>query len=235
MFLLLLLSFCLCRPSPGMVPFGTDTTTPGRSPQLHRQAGFTPQSHGPPIHSMLERNSTSQSPMYGRSPVPQQSPFFGGGVSTTSPYGAGGGAGRPTTALGVGWGSSSGQGNGRQSESFMAGGTVVGSSSSVSNGVAAAAGMRYEDLEAMWRVRVIHTTPHYHALSHSNHHHFCNTPSLPSPLVMVFCRYGLLSQDSLRQRQSATPQQPVQCRCCCNCKGTNTSFPPLNDTHIHTI
>ena len=108
---------------------------------------------------MLERNSTAQSPMYGRSPAPQQSPFFGGGVSTSSPYGAGGGAGRPTTALGVGWGSSSGQGDGRQSESFMA----VGSSSSVSNGVAAT-GMCYEDLEAMWRVSKGH--PHHTTLSY---------------------------------------------------------------------
>ena len=152
-----------------MVPYGTDTMTPsGRSPHPNHR-GFPSggaQQHGPPIHSMLERHSSAYSPLLGRSPLPvaagQQSPFFGGGVAAPSPYGGTGG--RPTTALGAGWGSSSSNGHG-QSESFMSATASAGSSSSASNGAASASGGCYEDLEAMWRVHY-HIHNHYHTMQH---------------------------------------------------------------------
>ena len=134
-----------------MVPYGSDSMTPaGRSPNYRLGGGFPsggPQQHGPPVNSMLERHSSANSPMFGRSPVPvnnnagvgQQSPFFGGGVPAPTSYSAG----RPNVALGVGWGTRSSN----QSDSF-----VAGSSSSASNGDVAN-GLCYEDVEAMWRVR----------------------------------------------------------------------------------
>ena len=163
-----------------MVPYGTDTTTPGRSPNPSRQGGLTPQQHGPPIHSMLERNSTAHSPMFGRSPPPvaaaQQSPFFGGG--------AGGGVDRSSAALGMGWGSSSGYGNG-QSSSYMVASTA-GSSSSAGNG-AMAAGMGYEDLDAMLRVRGIHVTTSPPIIA--QYDHALNIPINTTIILMFTLQY----------------------------------------------
>ena len=39
------------------------------------------------------------------------------------------------------------------------------------------------------------------------------------------CRYGSLCQGSLPRSHWATPRQPAQCRCCCNCRGTRNNTP----------
>ena len=166
---------CWCRPSPGMVPYGTDTMTPGRSPNRQPQPG----SLGPPVHSMLERHgyghdtaaaagpsAYSHSPLFGRSPAPLVPAAAGGGGSQQSPF-FGGGAGRPTTALGMGWGSSSSNGYG-QSEGFVAASSVAGSSSSSAGNGTNGSGLCYEDLEAMWRVRLGIFTPYQYPCN-------CNT------------------------------------------------------------